>query len=244
MQADLFRYKIKKLEPDFLEVEGLTKGDYDKKVFFYDKFIGNEIYNRIVWGNKTKNYLDFCSEAFKESKNGMIADIACGTLNFTQQAYIENHKKNIYLCDLSYEMLKLGRRRIKKNVKDRSNIIFLRSNALDMPFNNETIQTVFCFGLLHIFDNPSELLLEMIRILKPGGQIYFNVLCTDRKISKLFMRLLHKKGHIARPMDSETIKNTIEENGFKVTGMNVKGGMVYVSGIKIDNLIHRSYANM
>lgn len=119
-----------------------------------------------MWGNSPKDYTDFCRKSINESDAGIIADIGCGTLSFTSKVYDEIHKQDLYLCDLSYEMLKIGKNRIKSVNTEPSNRSFLRSDALNMPFFNKVIQTVLSFGFLHIIDNPSDLINEFIRILK------------------------------------------------------------------------------
>jgi ubiquinone/menaquinone biosynthesis C-methylase UbiE len=232
MDKKLFNTKITELEDNIFEAEGLREGEYDDQAVQYDRLISNDLYNRIMWGNATKTYADFCKMGLKNNNEGIIADIGCGTLSFTHKVYAEYSKKDIVLCDLSYEMLKLGKNRIENISKDMSTIVFLRSNALDMPFKDNSIQTVLTFGLLHIFNDPSELLREIVRILKPNGQLFLTSLCTDRKLSAKYLNLLHKKGHVARPLNSEEIKSIIEKNGINITDFNVKGGMAYISGIK------------
>jgi ubiquinone/menaquinone biosynthesis C-methylase UbiE len=232
MNKELLENKITEIEENVFEVDGLNKGEYDIQAVQYDRLISNSFYNRLMWGNVPNDYSDFCKKSLGNTKEGIIADIGCGTLSFTYKAYAEYHKKNLFLCDLSYEMLKLGKNRIGNICEDMSSITFLRSNALDMPFKENSIQTVLNFGLFHIFNNPSELIQEIVRILKPEGQLFLTSLCSDRKFSAKYLNFLHKKGHVAKPLNSTEIKRIIEENGIVVTEFKVKGGMAYISGIK------------
>jgi len=231
MNEKLFNNKITKIEDNIFEVEGLRKGEYDVQAIKYDRLVSNSLYNRIMWGNTTQNYSDFCKIGLQSNNKGIIADIGCGTLSFTHKVYAENKQKDIFLCDLSYEMLKLGKNRIENFDTGMSNITFLRSDALDMPFKDNSIQTVLMFGLFHIFNNSSELIQEIVRILKPEGQLFLTSLCSDRKLSAKYLNFLHKKGHVAKPLHSKEIKNIIEKNGIKITELKVIGGMTYVSGI-------------
>jgi ubiquinone/menaquinone biosynthesis C-methylase UbiE len=61
----------------------------------------------------------------------------------------------------------------------------LRADALDMPFDNNTLDAVFSFDVLHVLEKPEKLIQETVRILKTGGQFYLSALCSDRKISKI-----------------------------------------------------------
>jgi len=246
MNKDLFKYNITEIEENIFEVEKLFNGKYDIQAVQYDKLISNGLYNRIMWGNTPKNYSDFCKKGLKSNNEGIIADIGCGTLSFTYKTYTEFYKKNLYLCDLSYEMLKIGKNRIENICEDMSSITFLRLNALDMPFRDNTIQTVFSFGLFHIFENPSYLLQEIVRVLKPKGKLFLTSLCTDRKLSAKYLNLLHKHGHVSNPLNSTEIIDIIEKNGIKITEFIVKGGMVYISGINNSytqkNIVHLAYS--
>ena len=232
MNKELYKKKIIEIEDNFFEVEGLEEGEYDAQAIQYDRLIRNSLYNRIMWGNKPKDYSDFCKKGLQNSNDGVIADIGCGTLSFTYKEYAEYNSKDIFLCDQSYEMLKIGKNRIQDTILNLSKIKFFRSNALDMPFNDNAIETVLSFGLFHIFHNPSDFVREIVRILKPNGKIFITSLCSDRKLSANYLNLLHKKGHVAKPLTSIEINDIIKSNGIEITEFRTKGGMTYISGTK------------
>ena len=231
MDRELFIDEITEIENCIYEPKGLPKGEYDSQAVLYDKLISNRLYNKIMWGNSPTNYAAFCEKGL-EKANGIIADIGCGTLSFTYRVYAKNKIKNLFLCDLSLEMLKLGKERLERTSKDISAITFLRSDALNMPFKNNIVQTVLSFGVFHIFENPSKFIEEIVRILKPEGQLFLSSLCTDRKISKKYLDFLYKKGHVAKPLTSSEIIEIIENNGISITKKTIKGGMIYLSGKK------------
>lgn len=232
MNKDLFKNIITKLEDGIIEVSGLPGGLYDKQAVKYDKLISNHFYNLLMWGNSPKDYSDFCKQAMDKEVEGVVADVGCGTLSFTAEVYAKSDNQDIFLCDLSYEMLKIGKSRILSNNSDLSRTTFLRSDALDMPFNDKSIQTVLSFGFFHVISKPSDLIIEFNRIIKSGGKLYLTSLCTDRKLSALYMKFLHKKGHVANPLNSSEIINIIEQNGFIIEYSYVKGGMIYITAIK------------
>jgi len=232
MNANLFKNKITETEGGILEVDDLPSGHYDSQAVKYDKLISNGLYNRLMWGNSPKDYTNFCRQSINECDAGIIADIGCGTLSFTSKVYEEIHKRDLFLCDLSYEMLKIGKNRIKLANPELSKISFLRSDALNMPFVSKVIQTILSFGFLHVIDNPSNLISEFNRILMPEGKLYLTSLCTDRTFSAKYLNFLYKKGHVAKPMNSNEIERIIKDNGFRILGKNIKGGMVYLTAIK------------
>jgi SAM-dependent methyltransferase len=239
INKDLFRNNISELEDGILEVVGLPNGEYDAQAVKYDTLISNGLYNRLMWGNSPNDYTNFCRQSINECDTGIIADIGCGTLSFTSKVYEEIHKRDLFVCDLSYEMLKIGKNRIKSTNEEPSKISFLRSDALNMPFVSEGIQTVLSFGFLHVIDNPSNLISEFNRILMSEGKLYLTSLCTDRTFSAKYLYFLHKKGHVAKPMNSTEIERIVEDNGFRILERNTKGGMIYLTAIK-ETLTHNN----
>ncbi len=212
-----------------MEVEGLPSGHYDGQAEKYDKLISNPLYNRIMWGNSPGDYADFAEGSLSECKDGVIADIGCGTLSFTAKVYAGyNGSSNLYLCDLSEEMLKIARKRLKTYGENFDAITFLRADALNLPFKDQSIHCLLSFGIFHIFDHSDALMREFGRVLRKGGHLYMTSLCADRRFSAWYLKLLQKKGHVAVPRSSPEILSVVEAAGFKIKESWVKGGMLYV----------------
>lgn len=234
MDKSIFKTKINLLHDNIFEVAGLVQGNYDVQAVQYDKLINSKLYNRLMWANLPKDYADFNRKAIEASQGGTIADIACGTLSFSANVYASVSPQNLYLCDLSYEMLRIGKERVERLTGDDSGFTFLRSDALNLPFNDESIQTIICIGFIHVLEEPTLLLKELHRVLKVGGRLYLTSLCTDRKFSARYLKLLHKKGHVSMPSHSSEVIQQITEQGFTLINSHVKGGMVYVVTSKKD----------
>ena len=232
MDKSIFNSKINLLQDNIFEVAGLPQGNYDGQALQYDKLISSVVYSRLMWGNSPEDYTAFCRKGVESHQEGVIADIGCGTLSFSAEVYAKSRLKNLYLCDLSYEMLSLGKKRLKAASEVGADVTFLRSDALAMPFIDESVQTLFCFGFLHLFNDPAALVKELRRLLKTGGRLYLTSLCTDRKFSARYMKLLHKKGHVSTPKHSSEVISIISENGFSKIESQVKGGMVYITASK------------
>jgi SAM-dependent methyltransferase len=49
--------------------------------------------------------------------------------------------------------------------------VYLRSDALSLPFNDGAFDVVCCFAGLHLVHEPIGVLCEMVRVLSPGGRI-------------------------------------------------------------------------
>lgn len=223
-----FKDKIIKTNDEIWELEGLAPGKYDEQARAYDKLISNPVYNRIMWGSSPKDYRDFAQESLNNAKAGLIIDIGCGTLGFTANVYSEYNKQDLILSDLSAEMLKIGKDKLKRKNKQ-NEIYFLRADAFNMPITDNSVDTIMSFGILHIFSERKKLLSEFKRILKDGGQLQLSSLCTDRKFSAWYLGVLNNKGHVSQPLSSQEITELLELVGFTVTNKKLTGAMLYIS---------------
>lgn len=98
-----------------------------------------------------------------------ILDVATGTGDFA----IEATRKlgcRIVGVDISAGMLEVGKRKIeKRNLKSRIELI--KADSEDLPFKDELFDgATVAFGVRN-FENLKKGLMEIIRILKPGGTI-------------------------------------------------------------------------
>lgn len=48
---------------------------------------------------------------------------------------------------------------------------YVRGDARELPFGDETFDAVCCFGALYLIPEPFRVAREMIRVLRPGGRI-------------------------------------------------------------------------
>jgi len=62
---------------------------------------------------------------------------------------------------------------MERAVRDNScdHAVYVRGDALDLPFNNRAFDVVSCFAALHLVPEPLGVLHEMVRVLSPGGRI-------------------------------------------------------------------------
>lgn len=100
-----------------------------------------------------------------QTRKEIILDLGMGPGRWSQ-FFLKKGFKKIYGIDISSNMVRSARQRInskkfKAQVADMKNI----------PFQNQTFDKIFCFRSLKYLSNPNPALLEMKRVLKPGGSI-------------------------------------------------------------------------
>lgn len=131
---------------------------------FYDRF----------WRNFTARThehilltLDFKQEGNPEQPSYLL-DVGCGTGEL-EQCLVRLHSEiKIVGLDNSQEMLTQARRKLAGNHQ----VSFVEGDAtLPLPFSDASFDIVVSANALHYIAQPKKFLVEIKRILKPGGQL-------------------------------------------------------------------------
>lgn len=96
-----------------------------------------------------------------------LLDVACGPGNFTAPLAAQLSTGSLAVgFDISEPMLT---RAVQDNSGPRT--CYVRGDARDLPFDDETFDAVCCFGALYLIPEPFRVAREMVRVLRPGGRI-------------------------------------------------------------------------
>ncbi len=99
-------------------------------------------------------------------REGIYLDVATGTCDLALEIARQCASAKIIGVDFSHEMLVAGQKKIKGG-----QILLGRGDALSMPFADATFEGITCaYGIRNFVDLPKGLR-EMVRTLKPGGQV-------------------------------------------------------------------------
>ena len=105
-----------------------------------------------------------CEEA--QVKEGSTAvDIGAGTAFATQE--LLNRKLRVIAIDQSKEMLNL----LEQKFGSSGAVTCIQADAYTLPLESSSVDYVMANMFLHHVENPGITILEMTRILKPGGKI-------------------------------------------------------------------------
>jgi ubiquinone/menaquinone biosynthesis C-methylase UbiE len=134
---------------------------------------------RQFWG---VNYPDFIRElvSLADIQSGeRVLDIATGTARIPRQL-VESAARpgQVIGLDITFAMLAEGRTRIEE-AAGRQDIRLVCGSALDLPFDNGSLDVVLCgLGTHHI--QVPRLVSEMRRVLKPSGRLVLADVCASR----------------------------------------------------------------
>lgn len=195
----------------------------------YDRVACNPLYNRFIWGYSIAKFASLSHDALTSLKKGYALDLGCGSLAFTARTYIQHPDRPVILMDQSLKMLRIARSRlVKLNGKVPNNMVFLHSDALQLPFQANSFNTIISLNLLHCINDTGKLLAELMDVLSPDGRMYFTTLVKSGRLADRYLQALADGGKlVARNMEEhQTVFNRL--------GMSIKydinGNMAFIAG--------------
>lgn len=111
-----------------------------------------------------------------------VLDLGCGTAELMSQVISEDSSRHMTGLDLSEEMLKIAKDKLGLKAS------FVLGDAENLPFADESFDLVYCNDSFHHYPHPQAVLLEMNRVLKPGGTLLIGD-CYEKGIARWIMNI-------------------------------------------------------
>jgi ubiquinone/menaquinone biosynthesis C-methylase UbiE len=211
---------LRSVEPNVYSVlpDNESGNEYDTQFgFIYDLVACNPIYNKVIWGYSVKMFPKIATDALRSTPHGNVLDLGCGSLAFTAKAYSQYAERPVVLADQSLKMLRMAKSRlIKQNGKVPDNLVFLHSDALNLPFQENAFETIISENLLHCLDDTSIFLRQLRNIISENGKIYFTTLVKTNRLADKYLQALADGGKLI----SRTVadhKETFKQVGLAAT---------------------------
>jgi ubiquinone/menaquinone biosynthesis C-methylase UbiE len=115
-------------------------------------------------------------------KKGMqVLDLGCGSGAFTPSiARIVGEKGKVYALDIQADMLKqLEKKLDRPENRGIKNIKLIEGNAYELPFDDGSLDLVYMVTVLQEIPDRNKALVEVKRVLKPGGLLAVTELFPD-----------------------------------------------------------------
>jgi SAM-dependent methyltransferase len=107
--------------------------------------------------------------------DSLALDVAAGTGHAARG--LAPHVRSVVAVDATPAMLQAGQRAAEAG--SIRNIVFLEADACRMPFLDGSFDIVVCRFAAHHFPSPEQLFAEMLRCVRPGGQVVVADLVAD-----------------------------------------------------------------
>jgi ubiquinone/menaquinone biosynthesis C-methylase UbiE len=100
--------------------------------------------------------------------NSTVVDLGCGTGNLSLALLERLGPEGCVLgVDFSPHMLREAQRKVKDG-----RVTWIVADAADLPLESSTADCVICFSAWPHFFDPARVLSEVLRVLRPGGELH------------------------------------------------------------------------
>jgi ubiquinone/menaquinone biosynthesis C-methylase UbiE len=134
------------------------------------------------WRRYITQTLMFLKSWTSISPQAGVLDVGCGTGEFERLVLREHPEQRMVGVDVSGKMLELARQKCQAY----PNVTFCTASASALPFPDHRFDVVVSASALHYFDQPEASLVEMRRVVKPGGVVVILDWCKDYLLCQLF----------------------------------------------------------
>lgn len=145
------------------------KGHFNKMAKSYDKVYGYDSAFTIYKIGKKAKFFAKLARKFSKTPNPTFLELGCGTGEYTKQIAALMPKAQIVGLDISEEIIGVAKEKCSKD----KNVSFRVESAYDTGFKKKQFDIIYGFYVLHHL-NISKLKKEILRILKPGGFVFFS----------------------------------------------------------------------
>jgi ubiquinone/menaquinone biosynthesis C-methylase UbiE len=123
---------------------------------------------RLIWGGDTGAYYESMAAVREVPDGGTIVDCPCGA-GPALRALPPDAGVRYVGVDLSPSMLRRARERAEKRGLDRVELV--ESKAEDLPLEADSADLFLSYWGLHCFPDPEAAIIEIGRVLRPGGRL-------------------------------------------------------------------------
>jgi len=154
-------------------------GHFDFLASIYDRFIG------LTEPTRLKKLLDLPTP-------GMLLDAGGGTARVSAQLmHLVNH---LVICDLSQKML--------RQAKSKGRLSPIQSHVEQLPFADNKFQRIMVVDSFHHFSDHRLAVIELLRVLEPGGKLVIEepyIVRVPVKLVALAEKLFLMQSHFFSP---------------------------------------------
>jgi SAM-dependent methyltransferase len=162
------------VNPNYLDLLDGTGPRRDQGVFrhrvlppIYERF-WRPMIARLIFGAhlSASEERSITLEMLGVSPGDRVIDVGCGTGNYTRYLAKATGYGLVVGVDASTAMITRAAER-----GEATNVTYLRADMCELPFVDQGFDALCCVGVLHMLDDPTTALDEMVRMLAGGGRM-------------------------------------------------------------------------
>jgi ubiquinone/menaquinone biosynthesis C-methylase UbiE len=158
-----------------------------------------------------------------------VLDVACGTGNFSRDFALTVGASGLVVgIDVSETML--ARAVADTGRAGLANTAYVRGDAQELPFLDDSFDAVCCFAAFHLFRDPWRALDRMTAVLTPGGRIAIFTTARHRTAPVRTAESLMSLRSGARLFEEREVVGALEERGYEDIRQRVAGVTQFLGG--------------
>lgn len=138
--------------------------------------------------NKANEFLyDFTLDVMQPANNDAILEIGFGNGKFFDKIFSKAEGLKVTGLDFSETMFNAAKENNKEAVTN-GKLILQFGSSDKLPFPDNSFDKIFCINVIYFWDEPTQHLKEMQRVLKPGGRFYATVRTKESMLKMPFTK--------------------------------------------------------
>ena len=217
----------------FSQSEATVQSAYKFSKNFYDDAITqgkwwSRLYFKLLWGGVDDNDIARRVLAWiPDDFTGNLLDVPVGTAVFTAAKYKQMTKADITCLDYSTDMLERAEQRLRD--AGITNVKTMQGDVGALPFENDTFDFVLCMNGLHVFPDKERAYAEILRTLKPGGELLacFYIAGEQKVADWLAKTVMTRMGWFTPPFDTAADVRRRLQPYYDIIDFHIEGAMLY-----------------
>lgn len=217
----------------FSQSEATVQSAYKFSKNFYDDAITqgkwwSRLYFKLLWGGVDDNDIARRVLAWiPDDFTGNMLDVPVGTAVFTAAKYKQMTKADIICLDYSTDMLERAEQRLRD--AGITNVKTMQGDVGALPFENDTFDFVLCMNGLHVFPDKERAYAEILRTLKPGGELLacFYIAGEQKVADWLAKTVMTRMGWFTPPFDTAADVRRRLQPYYDIIDFHIEGAMLY-----------------
>jgi ubiquinone/menaquinone biosynthesis C-methylase UbiE len=200
----------------------------------YDRTVKNKrlfgLMCRMLWGADVRVlYRDIAKLATAGS--AVVLDLpAGGGLAF--RGLTPEFSGRYVAADVSEFMLGIARREAERRGLGELTIDYVVTRADSMPFDDATFDVCVCYNGVHCFTDPAAAVAEIVRVLKPGGELRGTAVVRGSGFAMLSIGMFQRRDNFGPVLTDDELASVLRAAGLAKVEVERRGAYCRFAGIR------------